>query len=219
MQFAMKPLIEVFEAQSRIQCELVISSSGKLTAQIKEGAPYDVFMSANMTYPNEIYNSGFAEQPPEVYASGKLVLWTTNLPKAPSLNKLLNDNIKHIALANSKTAPYGIAAIETLEAYGLLDSLRSKLVYGESLSQVNQFITSKSSEVGFTALSVVLSERLKNKGQWLIINKNLYTPIRQGVVLIKKEVEGNSNAQEFYQFLFSKEAQEILKKFGYSVEE
>ncbi|NAS32594.1 molybdate ABC transporter substrate-binding protein [Flavobacteriaceae bacterium R38] len=219
MQFAMKALTEAFTLQSGIKCELVVSSSGKLTAQIKEGAPYDIFVAANMKYPNEVYNSGFAEAPPEIYAYGKLVLWT-NIENITPLPEYLTDaSVKHIALANHTTAPYGTAAIEVLKSKKLLDTIEEKLVYGESVSQVNQFITSKSAEVGFTALSVVLSRELENKGKWTEIDQGLYRPIAQGIVLLKSKEEKKINSKAFYTFLFSDEAKLILKNFGYSVNE
>lgn len=218
MQFTMKALTTAFTTKNGIECELVISSSGKLTAQIKEGAPYDIFVAADMKYPNEVFNSGLSTFPPKIYAHGKLVLWSVAENITPSLKALQETSIKHIALANPKTAPYGIAAVEVLEKYHLLDSLKEKLVYGESISQTNQFIISKSAEAGFTAMSVVLSDELKNKGNWVALDEDLYTPLSQGVVLIKNNIENNVNAQQFYDFLFSDEAKEILKKFGYSVD-
>lgn len=219
MQYTMKALTTAFYSQSGIECELVISSSGKLTAQIKEGAPYDIFIAANLKYPKAIYNSGFSVNPPKVYAYGKLVLWSTVKNIKPSLKELMTSKVKHIALANPKTAPYGSAAIEVLNHNLLLDTLESKLVYGEHISQVNQFIASNAAEIGFTAMSVVLSDQLKNKGQWKEIDSTSYTPISQGIVLIKHEEKENLLAELFYEFLFSKEAKLILKKFGYSVDE
>ena len=134
--------------------------------------------------------------------------------------KSLNDSaINHIALANPKTAPYGLAALEVLKKHGLLDSLENKLVYGESVGQTNQFIYSKSAEIGFTAQAVVLSPEMKGKGNWALINDSDYTPISQGAVVIKQSKRNNLQADKFYKFLFSNEAKIILKDFGYSVDE
>lgn len=219
MQFAMEELTAEFTKQTGVECELVISSSGKLTAQIKEGAPYDVFVAANMKYPNEIENSGFAANTPKVYAHGRLVLWTMVEGLKPSLDILTSKEIEHIALANPKTAPYGIAAEEVLKFYNLYDKIKDKFVFGESISQTNQFITSQSAEVGFTAMSVVLSPEMKGKGKWMEIAKNAYAPIDQGVVVIKNESGLNQSAIRFYDFLSSDEAKDILTKFGYAVHE
>lgn len=219
MQFAMKALSEAFTEQTGIDCDLVISSSGKLTAQIKEGAPYDIFVAANLKYPQAIYEHGLAQDSPKVYAYGKLVLWTMRADISPTLSELSEAKIRHIALANPKTAPYGEAALNVLKHYGLLDSLQHKLVYGESIAQTNQFISSQAADVGFTAMSVVQSPHMQGRGHWLALDEAAYTSIEQGVVLIKRAAQDSIAAQQFYNFLFSEEARQILKDFGYSIDE
>lgn len=214
MQFAMKELVNTFTDQTGIACELIISSSGKLTAQIKEGAPFDVFVSANMKYPTELFKTGYALQPPQVYAYGKLVLWSMVDGITPSVELLHHPKIKHIALANPKMAPYGTAAMEVLNYYNIATTVHDKLVFGESIAQTNQFIISKSAEIGFTAKSVVLASTMKNKGRWIDL-KNIYSPIAQGVVVIKQENHLQPQAQKFYEFLFSNAAQTILQNYGY----
>ncbi len=219
MQFAMKALVKEFTQKTNIECELVISSSGKLTAQIIEGAPYDVFVAANMKYPEAVYKKGFAANPPKVYAQGNLVLWSTSDSVTVSLSALTVANIKHIALANPKTAPYGVAALEVINHNQLFDSIKDKLVYGESIAQTNQFITSQSAQIGFTSMSTVLSPQMINKGKWIELDNSIYSPIEQGAVIIKHNGKDGANAQNFYNFLFSKEAQRVLKEYGYSVNE
>ena len=218
MQFAMEELTNQFTKNSSIDCDLVISSSGKLTAQIKQGAPFDIFVAANMKYPEEIFNSGLAETRPKIYAYGKLVLWSMTEGIHLSIDLLRNESVEHIAIANPKIAPYGMAATEVLNYYNLLDEVESKLVYGESIAQTNQFITTRSAEVGFTAMSVVLSPKIKGKGRWIALEDSTYTSIKQGAVLIKRE-NSNPEAQQFYDFLFSNEAKQVLKDFGYAVQE
>lgn len=217
MQFAMKALTHNFTKETGIKCDLIISSSGKLTAQIKSGAPYDLFVSADMKYPSELYKDGLALEKPKVYAYGKLVLWTMNNHINPSLASLKMSKIKYIACANPKTAPYGLAAIQTLKHYGLYKSLKSKLVYGESIAQTNQFIISESAKVGFTAKSVVLSPKMKSKGKWIEVNPKSYSPIAQGVVILKQNKTLEADARKFYEFLFSAKAKKILQDFGYTV--
>ena len=219
MQFAMKAIAKKFTQKTSIECELIISSSGKLTAQITEGAPYDVFVAANMKYPEAVYKKGLSINSPQVYAQGNLVLWSTTDSIAVSLSTLTTAHIKHIALANPKTAPYGAAALEVISHNNLFDSIKEKLVYGESIAQTNQFITSQSAQIGFTSMSTVLSPQMKNKGKWIELDKSIYSPIEQGAVIIKHTDKDVANAQNFYNFLFSKEAQEILKEYGYSVNE
>ncbi|MCG8330536.1 MAG: molybdate ABC transporter substrate-binding protein [Chitinophagales bacterium] len=217
MQFAMNELIRGFTEETGVKCEMTISSSGKLTAQIKQGAPFDVFVSANMIYPNEIFKSGMAAGPPKVYARGKLVLWTMKEGLTPSINTLNSESIQHIALANPKTAPYGVAAIELLKKNQLLEELKHKLVYGESIAQTNQFIIAKSAEMGFTAMSVVVSSELKGKGKWIEIESDWYSPIEQGVVVIERDRSSTEKGKQFYDYLSSEKAKEILSNYGYEV--
>ena len=216
MQFAMEEISAVFEQESGFKCEIIVSSSGKLTAQIKEGAPYDIFVSADMKYPLELFNTGFTTREPTIYAYGKLILWSMIDSIKPSVDLLLQKNIKHIASANPKTAPYGIATEEVLNHYKIFDRTKSKLVYGESVAQTNQFITTKATEIGFTAKSVVLSPIVKGKGNWVAIDENTYTPIKQGIVIIKNSPSYSEKKELFYNFLFSKKGTVILNKFGYA---
>ncbi|MDO6738535.1 molybdate ABC transporter substrate-binding protein [Wenyingzhuangia sp. 2_MG-2023] len=213
MQFAMEAICKEFTQQTGIECQLIVSSSGKLTAQIQAGAPYDLFVSADMKYPETLYQKGFAITTPKTYAKGKLVLWTVLDSLTPDLENLKLPNIKHIALANPKTAPYGKAALEVLQN-NHLDTLQYKYVYGESIAQTNQFVQSKAAEIGFTAMSVVLSPNAKNKGVWIEIPTTQYHPIEQGIVLLKKH---HVDAQRFYDFVFSNKAKETLKEYGYDI--
>lgn len=213
----MPALTQAFTEQTGIACQTSISSSGKLTAQIQQGAPFDVFISADMKYPKEIERSGLAANSPKVYARGKLVLWSMKKGYTPSLAGLRESAVRHIALANPKVAPYGMAAEEILQSQGLLPALQQKLVFGESIAQTNQFITTQSAEVGFTAMSVVLSPKLKDKGQWMALPTDLHTPIEQGVVVIKQKDGVKPAAMEFYEFLSSATAKAILQQFGYEL--
>jgi len=147
MQFAMEELITAFTDKTGIPCTMVVSSSGKLTAQIIAGAPYDIFVAADMKYPQEIYEKGLAQRPPKIYAYGTLVLWSLLDEVIPSLPILEENIINHIAIANPKTAPYGKAAKMILEEKGIYNTLEEKLVFGESIAQTNQFILSKAVEI------------------------------------------------------------------------
>ena len=217
MQFAITELVQAFTEQSGIECETIISSSGKLTAQIMEGAPFDIIVSADMKYPEELFKNGFTTSKPKIYAYGTLVLWSMENDVEVSISSLTKNDIKHIAIANPKTAPYGLASIEVLKHYNIIDSLQHKLVYGENISQTNQFITSKAAEIGFTSKSVVIAN--KTKGKWVEINSNIYTPILQGIAVIKNNNNNSKEAKQFYDFMFSSKGKEILDKFGYSVPE
>jgi len=220
MQYAIKSLKETFEKQTGITVDVIIGSSGKLTQQIEEGAPFDVFVSADTKYPGELYDKRFAAVAPKIYAEGLLVLWTarSDMKLSSDMQLLATDEIKKIAIANPKTAPYGVAAEEALKYYKIYDKVQSKLVYGESISQTNQFILTQSADLGFTAKSVVLSDEMKGKGRWVAVDIKAYTPISQAAALLKYGEENNKEAAgKFFNFLYSRSAKEIYKKFGYIV--
>jgi molybdate transport system substrate-binding protein len=216
MQFAMTALTDAFSKEHNIACDVIISSSGKLTAQIMEGAPYDVFVSADLKYPEVLYKEGRATSAPKVYAYGQLVLWSVS--REVSLEDLNNPEIKQIALANPKLAPYGEAAMEVITKHGIYEAVKDKLVFGESIAQVNQFIHTKAAEVGFTSLSVIHTFDKEKKGYWLVLNKNSYSPIAQGIVLLENKNRMNAEAQAFYDFMFSEKGKAILVGNGFLVE-
>jgi molybdate transport system substrate-binding protein len=219
MQFALEEISTAFTSETGIPCHLVTSSSGKLTAQITEGAPYDLLISADMKYPEQLFREGYTLGPPRVYARGILVLWTLQDAIEPDLSALRGAEIRYIAMANPKTAPYGLAALEVLKHTNLEAELQEKLVFGESIGQVNQFISSGSAEIGFTAMSVVSAPQFRNMGRWAAVDTAYYAPIEQGVVVIRKQQSQQEDAQRFREFLFSDAARRLLRKYGYTVYE
>ncbi|MFM1877442.1 MAG: hypothetical protein RLZZ241_308, partial [Bacteroidota bacterium] len=189
---------------------------GKLAAQIREGAPFDVFVSADMHYPESLSREGLGRGTPKVYAYGSLVLWSADREIDTTFEVLSHPEVRHIALANPQTAPYGNAAIEVLQNLGYLDSVSNRLVYGESIAQVNQFMYSGAAELGFTAKASVLSPPMEAKGYWRELPPNLYTPIAQGVLLLNR-TQNQSQAKTFFDYLLSSEATDILKRYGYGI--
>ncbi len=214
-QFAINELVDTFTNQTGIECDIIVSSSGKLTAQISEGAPYDLLISADMKYPESLHAKSKTLAPPRIYAYGKLVLWSRRENTNLNIQSLQNQDVEYVAIANPKTAPYGMAAVETLQKQGVYDEVKNKLVYGESISQVNQFIYLGTADAGFTAMSVVLSPKMKNQGVWTEIEANNHAPIAQGAALINRK-DTHAEAIRFYEFLFSQKAKEILQKYGYT---
>lgn len=219
VQFTLDDLKAEFTRETGIGVKTVIGSSGKLTSQVENGAPFDVFLSADMKYPSKIYKDGFSSDAPKVYAYGVLVLWTIrDLDLSKGINILSDTGIGKIALADPQLAPYGREAVNTLKFYKLYDQLQKKLVFGESISEANQYITTGSADLGFSAKSIVLSPNMKGKGKWIIVDPRSYKPIAQGVVVLKYAEQNHSNeAKAFYDFLFSAPAQEIFKKYGYKL--
>ncbi len=216
MQFAIEELVDSFSQKNDIDCNIILGSSGKLTAQIIQGAPFDIFLSADMKYPQKIHQNNKSLHPPTVYANGHLVLWTLQESLKSPLEFIQENTNTRIAIAHPENAPYGSAAMEVLRHYELPDA-DERLVYGESISQVNQFVATESVAAGFTSKSVVLSPNMKDRGQWQEIPNHLYTPIRQGIVLVRHREHPHPKAKAFQTFIFSDEAGKILNKFGYSV--
>lgn len=216
-QFALREIVKDFENITDIEIDLIIGSSGNLTSQIKNGAPFLVFLSADMKYPNELYKSELTYNKPEIYALGKLVLWSLNENELINMNVLENSKIQKIAIGNPQTAPYGVAAFESLQVFGKDELIKNKLVYGESISQVNHFIISKSVDVGFTSLSSVLANPTKEKGNYHIIDSTTYNPIEQGIVVLKNDPEFLAEALKFYNYVYSERGKAILSKHGYGV--
>ena len=181
VQFAMEEIKVAFEKQQGIQVDLISTSSGKLSTQIRQGAPYHVFVSADTKYPDSLVQSGDATSPSKVYAYGMLVVWTMrpDLDISEGMQVLDDGALKKIAVANPITAPYGQEAIRALTRAHLLDSVQPKLVYGESIGQTSQYILSGAAELGFTAKSVVLAPEMQGKGRWIEIPADLYEPIAQ----------------------------------------
>jgi molybdate transport system substrate-binding protein len=217
VQYAFDALRTEFRKQSGHEIEASVNSSGKLTAQIMHGAPFDVFMSADMEYPEKLHGAGFAAAAPKPYAYGALVLWTMkDLNLANWQGALAGPGVLKIAIANPQTAPYGRETIRALEALQLHDKLKSKLVYGESIAQTNQYIHSRVADAGFTAKAVVLSPQMEGQGKWIDVPRNAYQPIAQGVVVLRDGAKNNADAaQAFYAFLFSDAARRIFERYGY----
>lgn len=217
VQFAMDELTSAFEEESGIQSSIVVASSGKLTAQIKEGAPFDVFVSADMKFPEEVFKAGKGVEAPQIYAYGELILISLNPKIKADLSMLSNFDVKHIAVANPKTAPYGRAAEEVLKKYGLLEKVRPKLVFGESVAQTNQFISTRAAELGFTSKSSLLAFNNPDASYFSDFEEGSYKAIEQGAIVIKNPDRNQEAAEKFYLFLFSEKAREILQENGYSV--
>lgn len=218
VQYAMQELEEAFEAQTGLEVEAVISSSGKLTAQIAQGAPYHLFLSADLKYPEYLLEQGHAAGRIQCYARGLLVCWTLdeslNLQSDPSF--LLDSLQGRVAVAQPELAPYGLAARAHLQAVGLWDSLQPRLVFGESIAQVNQYVLSGAAPLGFTAKSVVLAPDLQARGRWVEIEARHYPAIEQGAVMTQLgKTAREADCRRFLDFLLSSEGQRILERYGY----
>lgn len=190
-----------------------LGSSGKLVAQIKNGAPFDLFFSANMDFAQILYNDKFAINAPQIYASGKVAILSIRGHK-PDLNSLKDDKIKTIIIANPKTAPYGAATLEILQKVGIYKDIKHKIIKTNSIGDaLNQTI--KAGDIGFVAASSLMAKQMQRYNNYLILDNSLHTSIDQGMVILAHGKD-NQLAKAFYDFILSKTAQDIFAKFGYT---
>ena len=216
-QYAMKALSHAFTKKTGIYVQSVVSSSGKLTAMIKSGAPFNLFLSANMKYPMYLYKHNLAITKPKIYAKGSLVLWTLKkVSLKDKIDTLKNPSILTVAIPNPASAPYGVQAVDAMRNAKIFTDVKSKIIYADSIAQTNQYIYSKSVDLGITAKSVVMSPKMKDKGHYVDIAPSLYNSLQQGVVVLKYADTSNKLAtMKFYHFIFSQKAKSIFKQFGY----
>ena len=199
---------------------VTLGSSGKLTAQIKNGAPYSLFMAANMKYPEALYSDKIAVTKPVVYAQGALAyLSTKKQDYTKGITFLADKAISKIAIANPKTAPYGKAAVEAMKNAKIYEVVEPKFVYAESISQTVTYALT-AADIGLIAKSSLYSDTMtkyKEGENWVAVDPSLYTPIKQGIVILKNG-EKNAEVKAFYDFMLGAKAKEILVSYGYIVE-
>lgn len=220
VSYAMDELIDEFNKENpNIKVEVTLGSSGKLSAQISHGAPYELFLSANMKYPEALFKNKIAITKPLVYARGSLAMFSAKeLNFNRGIEVVMQKEIEHIAIANPKTAPYGKATVEALKRAGLFEKVKYKFVYAESISQTVAYSVN-ATDLGFIAKSSLYSPKMqhfKEKKNWIEVSPTLYTPIKQGIVLLKGSTK---EAKDFYDFMLSSKAKEILKRYGYITDE
>lgn len=199
------------------EVQVTYGSSGKFYEQILNGGPFDIFFSADMNYPKKLKESRFAISPVKLYAVGRLALWSKKLdPNTQQMNTLTDASIKKIAIANPSTAPYGTRAVEAMKYYKVYDKVKDNLVYGENIAQCSQFVAFGAADIGIIALSEALSPLMKRKGgKYYIIPENSHAALEQGCVILKHG-KGNTSATQFYNYISSEKAVNILTYFGYA---
>ncbi len=214
---AAKNLVQEFESTTNHKIKLSFGSTGKIYAQISHGAPFDAFLSADSARPAQLIQQGLAEPSTQfTYAKGKLALYSRVLPiNKVDISELLHgSDIEKIAIANPKTAPYGVATIEVLNAYQVHDTLKNKIVMGDSISQTFQFTYSKNVSLGFVSASQLIG---RTKGYSQLLPAHTYQPIHQDAVLLTRS-QNNPAAVAFLKFLKSEKAKHLIKLFGYTIE-
>ena len=216
---AVEELEQVFEMESGHLIETVFGSSGRFFAQINNGAPFHVFLSADQEKPDALQKAGLVvEDSRFTYALGKLVLWSSQSNLVDSSGQVLKqNNFRRLAIANPRLAPYGIAAMETLENLDLASGIQGKIIQGENIAQTYQFVSTGNVELGLVAFSQVYrQDRIVSGSSW-IIPADLYNPVRQDAVLLRRGAN-NQAAIAFLKFIRSEAGRAIIESFGYQVE-
>ena len=216
------PILAEFEHTTGIHAEATYQASAMLTTQIENGAPFDVFMSADLGYPKKLIDAGLADaagskdsSTPITYAKGTLVLWErkdSKLP-APSLDLLRSADLKRLAIANPDRAPYGKAAVAALTNLKLYDTLKPRIVTAENIAQTAQFVESGNADAGLISFTSALTPQLSSSGAYWVIPRDLYPPIEQGAVIVTA-TKHRDEAHKFLDFLLSAPVQTELEKSG-----
>ena len=220
LQTVLPTIAQRFEKQTGISPQLTFGSSGNFFTQLQNGAPFDVFLSADLEYPRRLVGAG--QGLPDTlyeYATGRIVLWTrqdSGLDLGRGLSVLTDARVRRIAIANPAHAPYGQAAVAALRHEHLYAAAESKLVLGENISQAAQFVQSGNADVGIIALAVALAPALKSVGAYVPISTTLHSPIRQGAVVMRGSTHEQA-ARRFVDFLKRPETLMLLADFGFEV--
>jgi molybdate transport system substrate-binding protein len=216
------PILEQFQQATGIHAEATYQASAMLTTEIENGAPFDLFLSADLSYPKRLIDDGLADAAgsadsttPITYARGTLVLWErkdSHLP-LPSLDLLRSPALKRLAIANPDRAPYGRAAVATLQSLHLYDTLKPRIVTAENIAQAAQFVDSANAGAGLISLTSALTPRLTADGAYFILPRNLYPPIEQGAVIVSGTKQ-RAAVHKFLDFLLSPAIQAQLARSG-----
>jgi molybdate transport system substrate-binding protein len=220
LKFAMAELTSQFEKDSGAKLDVTYGSSGNFLTQIQNGAPFDLFFSADSEYPKKLEAAGLAEPGTlHEYAVGRIVIWT---PSDTGINaakdgwkSLLDQRVKKIAIANPEHAPYGRAALAAMKKAGIYEQVKDKLVYGENISQAAEFVQSGNAQVGIVALSLAISPAMKNGNRWEI-PADTYPAIKQAAVILKSS-KNKDAARRFLEFVNGPQGRKILQRFGFTV--
>ena len=220
LQFVMQEVGARFKSATGKSVKLIYGSSGNFTQQLQNGAPFDMFFSANLDYPNELEAAGLTEPGTFYqYAIGKIVVWVPNdskLDVSLGLRALLNPSLKKIAIANPQHAPYGKAAVAAMQKENIYEQVKDKFVLGENISQAAAFVASGSADVGIVALSLALSPNMKDKGRYAEVPAADYPAIEQACVTMGSS-KNKSVAQQFLKFIQSSPITELFQKYGFAI--
>ena len=220
LQFAMQDVAARYQKEAGKTVKVIYGSSGNFYQQIQNGAPFDVFFSANLDYAKKLEDAGLAEPGSFYpYAKGKIVIWVRNESKLDlnsGMKVFLNPSVKKIAVANPLHAPYGQAAVAAMQKENIYDQVKDKFVLGENISQTASFVVSGSADVGVVALALALSPNMKDKWRYVEVRAGEYPPIEQaGVVLASSK--NKEAAKQFLLFVRTAAIGDVLRSYGFDV--
>ena len=220
LNFAIKEVIEEYEKQSGHKVKLSLGSSGNFFAQLQQGAPFDLYFSADIGYPRKLEEAGLTV-PGSLYryAVGRVVVWAPKnspLDVTKGLTVLREPAIRKIAIANPKHAPYGRAAVAAMEHEQIYGDVKDRLVLGENISQAAQFIESGACDVGIIALSLAMAPAMKSAGNYWEIPADHHAPLEQGAVIMKQS-KNQDVAKQFLEFIKGERGQEIMIRYGFTL--
>jgi molybdate transport system substrate-binding protein len=220
LQFAMQDVAARFQKETGKTVNPTYGSSGNFFQQIQNGAPLDMFFSANLDYPKKLEDAGLTEPGSYYqYARGKIVIWVPNESKLDlksGMKVLLDPSVKKIAVANPQHAPYGQAAVAAMQKENVYDKVKDKFVLGENISQTASFVFSGAADVGIVALSLAVSPNMKDKGRYAEVPEADYPPIEQACVILRSS-KNKGTARDFLSFIKTAEVADTLKQYGFDV--
>ena len=216
LKFALDEIATSFkQANPADEVDIIYGSSGKFFTQIQQGAPYDLYFSADIAFPRDLAQAGYAATEVRPYAVGRIVLWSADRDASRmQLADLTDPTITRIAIANPRHAPYGQRAEEALRAAGLWEQLEPKLVFGENVAQTAQFVQSGNAQVGIIALSLALSPTLVTMGGYGPIPDHLHQPLEQGYIITKRAAD-KALARRFADHMGSATARAVMTRYGF----
>jgi molybdate transport system substrate-binding protein len=222
LKFAMGELSETFEKQTRTRVNVTYGSSGNFFSQMQNGAPFDLFFSADIEYPKKLQAAGLAERGTLYeYGIGRIVIWVPAVARTDvaklGWNTLLDASIEKVAIANPEHAPYGRAAVAALQKAGIYEQVRAKLVYGENISQAAQFVQSGNAQAGIVAMSLAVSPAMRGGKRW-DIPPDMHPPLEQGAIVLS-DARNKGSARAFLDFVKSPAGRAILANYGFELPE
>ena len=220
LSFAFREIATEYEKSSGNHVRLSLGSSGNFYAQIQNGAPFDLYFSADIAYPRKLEEAGLTV-PGSLYqyAVGRIVLWTgheSRIDVTKGFEVLREPTVKKVAIANPKHAPYGRAAVAAMEYYKVYDQVKDRLILGENISQAAQFIESGACDIGIIALSLAIAPAMKSKGTYWEVPAEAHPSLDQGAVILKQS-KNQEAARQFLEFIKGPQGQEIMKRYGFTL--